>query len=468
MQIPITSGIYSDNGSDMRTGYPINLQPIPYESGASTGYLRPAPGLVANGAGPGIDRGGIAWNGALYRVLGTKLCRVDSMGVCTVLGDVGGWDLVTLDYSFDKLAIASGSNLFFWDGANLMQNVDPDLGTVLDMAWIDGYFMTTDGTSLVVTELNDPLQVNPLKYGSSEADPDPVKAIKKIRTEIYALNRYSIEVFDNIGGQFFPFQRIDSAHIRKGTLGTHTCCVFLDSLAFLGSGRNEAPAVYLGANAQAVKISTIEIDSILALYSELSLSMCSLEAVFHAGKNMILLHLPDRTLVYDSVASVRFGTPVWFALTSSILPDNFSRYRAQNFVWCYERWNCADPLSSIIGYWDDNIGHHWTQPVRWEFITPILYAESRGMLFHQLELVALTGRVTPGLDVRISTNYSIDGTAWSLDNSIQAGTAGGTLKRLVWFRQGAMRNFRIQRFRGDSQAHISFIRLEAVLEPLGA
>jgi len=28
-----------------------------------------------------------------------------------------------------------------------------------------------------------------------------------------------------------------------------------------------------------------------------------------------------------------------------------------------------------------------------------------------------------------------------------------------------MRNFRMQRFRGDSDAHLSFIRLEARLEP---
>jgi hypothetical protein len=29
-----------------------------------------------------------------------------------------------------------------------------------------------------------------------------------------------------------------------------------------------------------------------------------------------------------------------------------------------------------------------------------------------------------------------------------------------------MRNFRIQRFRGDSDAHISYMRLEAQIEPL--
>ena len=76
--------------------------------------------------------------------------------------------------------------------------------------------MLTDGEFLIVTELNDPFSVSPLKYGSSEADPDPVKAILKLRNEPYALNRYTIEVFDNVGGEGFPFQRIEGAQTQTG------------------------------------------------------------------------------------------------------------------------------------------------------------------------------------------------------------------------------------------------------------
>ncbi len=85
---------------------------------------------------------------------------------------------------------------------------------------MDGYFLSTDGEFLIVTELNDPTQVNPLKYGSSEADPDPVNAVLKLRNEVYAINRNTIEVFDNAGGDLFPFQRIEGAQIQKGAIGT--------------------------------------------------------------------------------------------------------------------------------------------------------------------------------------------------------------------------------------------------------
>lgn len=465
MQIPILNGIYTDNGPDIRTSYPVNLVPVPKKSGISNGFLRPGDGLVANGTGPGVDRGGINWNGACYRVMGTKLVIVASNGAVTVLGDVGGPvnTLVTMDYSFDRLAIASGGRLYYWNGT-LTQVTDPDLGVVLDVVWVDGYFMTTDGTSLVVTELTDPTQVNPLKYGSSEVDPDPVVAILKLRNEIYALNRNTIEVFDNVGGDFFPFQRIDGAQIQKGVVGTFACCVYLEAVAFLGSGRNEEPGIYLGANATAQKISTQEIDHVLLQFTEAQLATVKMEARNDKNHQHLYVHLPDRTIVYDAAASEALGEQVWFTLTTSTV--GFSQYRARNLVWAYDKWLVGDPQSSTIGYMVDTTGEHWGQIVRWEFGTIIAYNEGNGAIFHELELVALTGRVALGKDPIISTSYSVDGQSWSQDRPIRVGTTGNTRKRLAWFQQGHMRNWRIQRFRGDTQAHLSFARLEAQIEGL--
>lgn len=467
MQIGILNGIYTDNSPDFRTSYPVNMIPVPKDQGISKGYLRPANGLVSNGTGPGIDRGGINWNGTCYRVMGTKLVTVSSNGTVTTLGDVGGpvSTLVTLDYSFDRLAIASGGRLYYWNSAlGLVQVTDPDLGVVLDVVWVDGYFMTTDGTSLIVTELLDPTQVNPLKYGSSEVDPDPVVALLKLRNEVYALNLNTIEVFDNVGGEFFPFQRIDGAQIQKGVLGTFACCVYLENIAFLGSGRNEAPGIYLGANAQANKISTQEIDMILLNYTEAQLALVKLEARNDKSHNHLYVHLPDKTLVFDASASKELGENVWFTLTTSVV--GFNQYRARNLVWAYDKWLIGDPQSNSVGYMVQDIGSHYGQQVRWEFGTTIVYNEGNGAIFNELELVSLTGSVALGKDPKISTSYSVDGKSWSQDRSISVGTTGNTRKRIVWFQQGHMRNWRIQRFRGDSDSHLSFARLEAQIEPL--
>ncbi len=464
MQIPILNGIYTDEASDFRTSYPRNLIPVPKGQGISQGYLRPADGIIEFGTGPGIDRGGINWDSICYRVMGTKLVSIDALGQSTTLGDVGGSTQVSLDYSFDQLAIASNNNLFYYDGTTLTQVTDTDLGVVLDMIWVDGYFMTTDGEFLVVTDLANPLSVNPLKYGSSEIDPDPVVALKKVRNEPHAINRYTIEAFDNIGGSGFPFQRIEGAQITKGSIGTHTCTVFLNAVAFLGSGRNEALSVWLGVNGNAQKLATREIDQLLTEYTEDVLSVCLVETRTVNSHSFLYLHLPDKTLVYDAAASQAVGEPVWFILTSGV--NETGQYLAQNFVWCYDKWLLGHPLLAKTGRLNDKVASHWGDILTWEFGTQIIYNEANGAIFHELELISLSGRVALEDDPQISTQYSLDGETWSQEKYIKAGKRGQRNKRLVWFQQGTMRNWRIQRFKGDSDSMLSMARLEAQIEPL--
>ena len=464
MQIPILNGIYTDGVSDFRTSYPRNMVPVPKQQGISEGYLRPADGIVEFGVGPGIDRGGINWNGSCYRVMGNKLVRIESDGTYSELGTVADGGQVTLDYSFDQLAIAAGGNLYYWKPTGLVQVTDADLGTVVDFVWVDGYFMTTDGTILVVTELNNPLAVNPLKYGSSEADPDPVKGLLKLRNEVYALNRYTIEVFQNVGGNLFPFERIEGAQMMRGVVGTFSAAVFLEAIAFLGSGRNEAPAVWIGNNSSTVKISTREIEQILGGYSEASLSKAVLETRVANGHQFLYVHLEDQTLVYDGAASQVVNEPVWFTATSSLV--GAGQYRAKNFVWCYDKWLCSDPTSFKHGYLTNTLSSHYGDVNGWEFGTTIVYNEGRGALFHEIELVCLTGNVPLGENPTVWTSYTVDGQTWSQERPRSAGKVGERVKRVSWLQQGHMLHWRCQKFRGTSDAHISVARLEARVEGL--
>lgn len=464
MQIPILNGIYADENANFRTVYPRNMVPVPKQQGISNGYLRPADGLVKFGDLPGTDRGGINWSGAYYRVAGTKLVKVNIDGSYIELGDVGGSGQVSMDYSFDRLAIASSNNFFYWDGVALTQVTDADLGNVIDFIWVDSYFLTTDGTYLVVTELADPTDVNPLKYGSSETDPDPIMGVVKVHDEPYAINRYTIEAFENVGGSYFPYKVITGALINKGAIGTHAKTVFKNAIAFVGSGRNEPPAVWLGLNAQAVKLSTREIDQILKTYSEYELSQIVVEARIDDNHNLLYIHLHDQTLVYDANGSEAVGEPVWFFLDSGVSTPE--AYKARNFVWCYDKWLFGDPTSAQSGELINSSSKHFGLNVGWEFGTNILYNEGRGAIIHSLELVALPGRVPLGADPTIWTSYSTDGETWSIERSISAGKQGERNKRLVWLQQGAMNHWRLQRFRGDSNAHLSIARLEGELEAL--
>ena len=469
MQIPILSGVFTDGGPDVRTQYPVNLIPVPLETGISGGYLRPADGLIQTGVGPGVTRGGIEWRGVCYRVMGPSLVSVAVDGTVTTIGTVSGaGDVtpVTMDFSFDRLAIAVSGQLWYYDESTLSQVTDVDLGVCVDMIFIDGYFMTTDGESLVVTELIDPTAVDPTKYGSSEINPDPVVALLRLRNEAWALNRNTIEGFDLVvGGVGFPFARIEGAQIQVGCIGTHACCVFNETIAFVGSAANSAPGIFLAANASARKISTAEIDRLLSTYTELELSQTFVETRNDNAHQHLYVHLIDRTLVFDAAASAALDVAVWSVLTSSVV--GFSQYRGQHFVWAYDRWLVGDPGSTSVGEVSQTVSSHFGSVVRWEFGTTVLYNQSKGAIVNSLELVALTGRVAIGDDSPlISTSYSLDGLSWSQDHTISVGAVGDRLKRLMWWRQGMMRSLRMQRFRGDSTAHVSFARLEATLTPL--
>lgn len=472
MQIPILNGTFTDEDSDFRTSYPRNMIPVPKVQGISNGYLRPSDGMIALGpGGPGTDRAGINWDCECFRVMGTKLVSIARDGAVAILGDVGGSGQSTLDYSFDRLGISSNGKLFYWDRSTLVEVTDPDLGTVIDFIWIDGFFLTTDGEFITQTELNDPTSVRPFKYASSEVDPDPIKALLKVDNEAIALNRYTIESFDDIGGSGFSFQVIPGAQITKGTIGTYSCAVYKDAIAFLGGGRGsrgsgEPPAVWLGLNGTVAKISTREVDTVIQTFTEEQLADVVFEVHVDKSHNQLHIRLPDRTLVYDDTATQAVGENVWFDLTSGIDLDSHSRNRASNRVWVYDKWIVGDPESSAIGFLSNSDQEHWGEEIGWEFSTGILYNKGNSAIVHDLELVSITGRSKLGKDPTVSTQYSIDGETWSNPRFKKAGKQGDRTKRIAWRHQGRLRNWRVQRFRGTSDSRLSPARLEARLEPL--
>lgn len=477
MQLPILHGTYTDAGADFRTSYPMNLMPVPKSTGISQGYLRTAEGMVefANSIYSGAsDRGAINWNGICYRVIGEWLTRVNANGTIDYLGKVidDGKPVVMVN-SFDTLAIASGGRLYYWPYlGGLTYVTDTDLGLALDVVWIAGYFMTTDGANLIVTDLNDKFSVNPLKYGSSEVLPDPINSLLVIRNEVAAINRYSTEYFQNVGGSGFPFQRIEGAMIPKGSIGRDASCYYLDTFAFVGGGQNEGLSVWLAGMGRADKIATAEIERLLQDYTEAELASIAVESRADKLHQLLYIHLPDKTLLYDHAASQELGVPAWTVHTSGAGGDQ--AYRARNFVRAYDKWLFGDAQSLKIGYLTTQDARQFGESVPWQFDTMFAYAEGRGAIIHELELVRLPGRETispasppASAATTISVSWSDDGLNWSMPRFGGSATPGARHKRAVWRKIGRMSHYRTFRFRGMNNPYPdAFARLEAQVEPL--
>jgi hypothetical protein len=225
--------------------------------------------------------------------------------VSTTLGDIGdnGKDAV-FTYSMDRLGIASNGILWYYNLATgLTSVVDPDIGVVNWVLWIDGYFAVTDGTTIAVTELADPYAVNPLKYGSAEESPDAINSLLKISGQLVAVGGLTCESFQNIGGSLFPFQRLPNALIERGSVGPYATTLYNQSYAFVGRGENEAPAVYLAGPGTTAKISTREIDLLLAAVTVAQWASLKLEARVDKAAQYLYVHLPTLTCVYDISAT---------------------------------------------------------------------------------------------------------------------------------------------------------------------
>jgi len=468
MQVPILSGVYSDQTGDYRSSYPVNLVPVAQSTGISDSYLRPAEGLERITDTVGNDRGGIVVNGVLYRVIGNKFARINADGSIVYLGVIPGVGQCSLCYSFDIIAISAVGLLYYFTlkTNSLAQVIDPYLQTCLYINWLDGYFISTDGDYIITSNLSTPTTFSPLNYGSSEVVPDSINSLQVLRNHLYAINRYSIEQFQNIGGQFFPFQRVDGGFIPRGAVGSFAACVFDDTIAFVGGGQNEGVGVWLAADSNMTKISTREIDVQLQRYTDDELQHIIIESRTDKNHKFLYIHLPNGSYVYDAAGSAELSTPIWFILRSTLTGEG--PYQAFNFNYAYNEWFCGNPIASGLNKLRSDIGGHYGAAVGWEIQTGISYNGGQGGIFHEIEIMCLTGRVeNMNADPMLWTNYSNDsGATWSNIRTRRAGRLGQREKRLNWLQCGVMNDRRIQRIGGTSDSHLTITALEVRAEAL--
>ena len=465
MQVAILSGIYGKTSADFERSVPVNMTPIAEPgdgdgTGISKGYLRLIYGIRTAMTLPAVDRGGAVFQGVHLRVIGDTLYKLTG-GELTAIGNVGSdGKRVQFAEGFGRIGIASNRNLFYYDGTAIKQVTDADLGAVVSLAWSDSYFLTTDGDYIVATDLNDPTSIDPLKYGSSEADPDPIVGLLALRGEVFAVNRYSIEKFINSGSSGFPFSRSRGSQIPKGAVGPYAYASFVETFAFCGSARNETPAVYLAGSGQAIRISPRALDEALRKVPDVNLSGIEVESVHAGGLQQLMVHLPTESWVYHWTASQLLGIPVWSKLAGGNRADQ--PYPARNFLLADGQWWCGN--AAQLGVVDEKVTTLFDKPLAFQFDTPLLYNGGAAAIVHEAELATLAGRGDG--DTRVALSYTDDGLTWSQERFAGAGARGNRGARPSWRRLGRLANWRGFRFRGVAQAPVAFSRLEVTLEPL--
>lgn len=466
----LLDGIYSTKDK-ISTSLPVNL--IPYElninrDGGMDGYLAVSDGIETITTVGEAIRGITYWNGLVYFVKGSKLKSYSEAGTIATIGDVGTDRLpVTFDYSFTYLAVTSNLNLFLYDGTTLSQVTDDDLGDIFKVRFVDGYFFLTDGEHIVVTELDDPFSINPLKYGSSEYDPDSIVGMDRVRDELLVINRHTIETFRNVGGSGFPLARIEGGMVMIGAIGRYAYGSVDGVLFFVGGGRNEPIAVYsLTSSTSTAKVSNREIENIINAYPSEIQKNIQLEILKGLDSRLVLyVHLPDKTLALDLTASQKLDNAryIWYMLSSS--ETGIGAYEGRYHTYAYGNWFVGGYSVLKFGKLSREINTHFGQDVAWSINTPIVYNKGHGVVLNSLELVCFPGRGAVN-DEYISLERSNDGLLWSSPVYSSAGNIGNRTKRIIWFRLGAIRNYAMFRISGRAQSRLMLIDVVPNIIPL--
>ena len=451
--------------TDYRDAIPVNMYAVKREILGAKGYMIGYPGLTKLTDGMGIDRGGNYSERFKnhYRVSGTKLISVSDTGVVVELGDIPGTSQARLIdlYSFNTQGIIADGRFFLYspDGG-FAEVVDVDLGSPIDGVWIDQYYFMTDGEYLFHTEITDETSVNPLQFGTAEFMPDPSLGLAKTQdNKIMVFGRYSLEYFVNVATTNFAFSRVANRGQKLGIVATHAKCESGGKFYITGGYRDSAVSIYAIGIGSATKVSTREIDKILAKYPEPQLSDMRMESRTENDVPFILVHLPEETLCFNESIAASFGKEMAWTILKTGTGD--AVYRGINGILDARsgKWVYGDNLGSNIGLLDNDVSTQYDAIAEWILYTPLVNLEMFSI--DELKIETIPGHTTT-LDATVAISITYNGVTYGREHWMQYGAPHEYGQNFILRRLGICNNWMGFRFRGVSKSRMAFglMRLE--------
>jgi len=445
--------------TDYRDALPVNMYAVKRDILGAKGYMIGYPGLTKLADGKGTDRGG-TYNerfSAHYRVSGAKLISISAAGVVTELGDIPGTSQARLIdfYSFNTQGIIVDGNFYLYSpSGGFVQVVDPDIGSPIDGVWIDNYYFMTDGEYLFHTELTDETSIDPLMFATAEFMPDPSLGLAKTQdNKVIVFGRYSLEYFVNVATANFAFQRVVTRAQKIGIVATHAKCDSGGKFYITGGYRDSAVSVYAIGIGSATKVSTREIDKILAKYTEPELADIRMECRTRNDVTFILVHLPEETLCFNESIAAEFGKEIAWSLLKTGTEDVV--YRGINGIFDARsgEWVYGDRLDSKIGILDNDVSTQYNAIAEWLLYTPFIGLES--LSIDEINIETIPGHtVTDDATVAISMTY--DGVIYGGEHWMQYGESTEYSQKFILRRLGICNSWMGFKFRGVSASRMAF------------
>lgn len=485
MTLPLGGGFYQSESLPISAQRCINLFPvIPQTANAiSKIVLFNTPGQKAFSSLTGENRGQHVVAGIDFAVSGNTLFQVNEDKTTVSIGTIEGTGIVSMAHNSteavngDKLVIVvPGGKSYVYDGDTLVQITDVDFRVSDTVSFKDGFFLFTASTGKVFfnSALNDPLNYRALDFGTAEISPDLIVASTVVHNELFIIGEETIELFQNIGGADFPFQRIPGANIQKGAHAKFGIVDLDETFAFAGGGKDELTAIYQVADSSsAIKISTQAIDNEIQDFTKDEISNCTAMTYFDRGSQIAIWtfksdRIPGKTFAYNATTSRLSGIPIWFEFQSGV-SEAGEHWDINSISVAYGKILGGTESGEIVEL-DKDTYEDLNQPIKRQFTSAPLSNQDEPLFIPKIKLwleagVGLT--LGDGSNPLLSMDSSKDGKVFGNDRLRKIGKIGEFGQQTVWKRNGRTAAFKIWRFTITAPIKVVIRKLQAVAQASG-
>ena len=469
-QLPFTNGFYESDSLPLSAQECLNWYVnVPQAPALVTESLFRTPGvkqLTTSGAIANANRGAWVMSGKPYFVNGGTLYRLETDDTLTsITGTITGSGRVSMADNGTQLMILvpGGAGYIFTESPDTLTTItDLDFtanGAPQYCVFIDGYFVsTTDSKKFIVSALNNGLCYIATDFGSAEANPDDTVAPIVFKNQLFIAGTETTEAFQNVGGSGFPFQR-SGLYLSKGIAAPLSVVESNDTFVWIGSGKNEAPAIWSFVGNSVQKISTTAIDNLLQDLTETELTEVAGWSYAEKGAYFVGFALPSTTLVLDVI------TGKWHERKSLVQnspgSNELIRYRVQSVVKAYNKILVGDTFDGRIGHMSLDYFDEYGQDIIRRVSTQPFQNNMQDFSIPTLEMTAETGRTDgtveePLISLEISTN---GGYTFGPQKYRSLGKIGEYKRRAIWRRNGRIDRMAVLRFTVSDSIKTSLLQL---------
>lgn len=473
IEIPIDTGFYESQSTPLANQGCVNLYPQnPQTQGAlSRGALFPTHGISKYLDLNNACRGMYFFDDKLFSVNGDALYLINNNRTFTNIGVISGSGRVIIADNGVTMCIVvpSGDSYFYYD--NKLEKITNAVfldfaateGGVTSVTSKDGYFIFTTKKEFFLSSLSTTSggrDFNALDFSTAERKPDPIVRAMVIRNELYIFGTLTVEIFQNIGGTGFPFQRVNGATTDKGLIARFSAIEFDNSFVFLGSADGEKPSLWRGLGGSTQKISTSAIDNLINSYTESELNSVYTFKYAMGGSFFVGFTFPTKTIVYDATSSAIQGRPIWHERST-----DGGVYRVNEIKSAYGKVFVGDDRSGNIGTIEPDLYTEYEETVSRQFTSMYLESQGTTLFISEAELKMRSGQGLfrenkEGVNPVVNMKYSDDGGETYIDAGNKAiGEKGKFNTRQVWRRLGRTPYSRLFRFTVKEPVRVELYKL---------